>query len=120
VRTDGEGAFRAEFPNPGASLRPGASVRVRLRTPGGEAALVVPLRALNDGPDGPFVRVVGAAHVIETRAVTIDDGPDGFAVVTGGLRAGEQVVVGGATALRDGLAVAPRPANVVSAGLGVR
>ncbi len=107
VRLDGERTLRAEFPNPGATLRPGDPVRVRLRAAVGEEALVVPRRALHEGPEGAVARVVAAGGVVETRRVTLGERVGDLVGIAAGLAAGERVVVGGAAGLPDGAAVTP-------------
>ena len=50
---------RAELPNPDATLRPGQFVRLTLEGAMRPNAIVVPQRAVMDGPQGKFVYVAG-------------------------------------------------------------
>jgi membrane fusion protein (multidrug efflux system) len=103
------GAFDAQavLPNPDTALRPGQFVRVILEGPGRPDAIVVPQRAVMDGPQGKFVFVVGKGEkgndVALPRPVTVSDWVqfDGQQqwVVDSGLKPGDLVVVDGTAKL---------------------
>jgi membrane fusion protein (multidrug efflux system) len=86
---------RAEIPNPKGALRPGQFVRVTLKGATRPNAVTVPQRALQEGPQGKFVYVVGADGKAEVRPVQVGDwaGEDWF--VNSGLKPGDRVIVDG-------------------------
>ena len=101
------GAFdaRAELPNADATLRPGQFVRVILEGATRPNAIVVPQRAVMDGPQGKFVFVTGKGgpdgktDVALPRPVTVGewvtvDGQQLW-IIESGLKAGDVVVIDG-------------------------
>ncbi|MFO1505970.1 MAG: efflux RND transporter periplasmic adaptor subunit [Lysobacterales bacterium] len=103
--TTGTIRLRAEFANAGHALWPGQLVSVSVTIGHDPQAIVVPNRAVQDGPDGRYVFVVGANGHVEQRVVTVDRVEDGNAVVAKGLAAGETVVLDGQSRLQDGTTV---------------
>ncbi len=103
---------RAIFPNPEGTLLPGLFVRLVIRGVTLPDAIVIPNRAIGQGPQGPFVFVVGANDTAEVRPIRL--GPElaqGWAVQDG-LRGGERIVVDGVIRVRSGAAVRPMPVEV--------
>jgi multidrug efflux system membrane fusion protein len=101
--------LKAIFPNPGRTLWPNQFVKTRLRLAVRKGALVVPAAAVQRGPQGTFVYVVGDDGArAELRAVTIEriEGED--AIVAKGLVPGDKVVREGQSQLRPGAAVTVR------------
>ncbi|MDO9071844.1 MAG: efflux RND transporter periplasmic adaptor subunit [Rubrivivax sp.] len=93
--TSGQVTLRAEVPNAEALLLPGQYVRVRLsqaELPGG---VLLPQQAVTRTQQGDTVLVVGEGNKPAPRPVQIRSGQDGQWVVTGGLQAGERVIVDG-------------------------
>jgi hypothetical protein len=76
-------------------------------------AAVVPAQAVQTGPAGQFVFVVGGDRTVSVRPVTLDYVEGGLAAVAG-VDIGARVVVEGAQNLRPGSLVteAARPATV--------
>jgi membrane fusion protein (multidrug efflux system) len=103
------GAFDAQaaLPNADLALRPGQFVRVILEGAGRSDAIVVPQRAVMDGPQGKFVFVAGKGEkgndVALPRPVTVSDWVqlDGQQqwIVESGLKPGDLVVVDGTAKL---------------------
>lgn len=93
---------RAVFANPDEHLRPGQFVRVRLLLEVIEKAARIPAEAVVQGPEGPSVFVVDSEAVAHRRTVELGPVIDGRQVVTGGLAAGNRLVVNGQVALRGG------------------
>jgi len=104
------GAFdaRAELPNADAALRPGQFVRVVLEGATRPNTIVVPQRAVMDGPQGKFVFVTGKGQDGKTdvalpRPVTVGDWVelDGQQqwIVESGLKPGDVIVVDGTAKL---------------------
>ncbi len=97
--------------DPDGRLLPGASARAEIDLPAGAPALAVSRDALLRQPDGGhhlFVVETGeAGPVARQRSVRVLRERGDRVAVDGELKAGEQVVVRGNEALRDGQAVEP-------------
>jgi multidrug efflux system membrane fusion protein len=104
--TTGTIAAKAEVANADGALWPGQYVDVALTLAMHMGATAVPLVAVQEGQDGPFVWLVDGAGKAKRQAVAtgIADGAD--VEITHGLAAGDQVVVEGQLRLRDGVPVA--------------
>lgn len=99
------GAFdaRALVPNPDQALRPGQFVRVIVAGSERPNAVVLPQRAVMEGPQGKFVYVAGKSaegkDVAVPRPVAVGDWvelkDERLWLIESGLKAGEQVVVEG-------------------------
>jgi multidrug efflux system membrane fusion protein len=103
--------LRAEFPNAEHRLWPGQLVSTTLTLGHDPNAVVVPARAVQNGPDGAYVFVVRNDHTAEQRNVTVARVVAGEAVVEKGLAAGEAVVVDGQSRVEDKAAVKVMPAS---------
>jgi membrane fusion protein (multidrug efflux system) len=104
---------RAIFPNPEGRLLPGQFIRIAVRGISLPNAIVIPKKAVSQGPQGPFVYVVddkGTAQICPIRLGR--DVEDGWNIEEG-LQGGERVVVGGLMRVRPGapvrIAAAPAP-----------
>jgi len=86
--------LRAQFANEDAVLWPGQFVNVSLQLYERPDAIVVPSQALQTGPDGQYVYVIGEELVAEVRKVTVDR-TDGDRAIVSGLKKGERVVTRG-------------------------
>ena len=104
--TTGTIKLKATFPNAQHRLWPGGFVSVRLRTEVVRDAIVVPPAAIQRGPRGPYVFVIGSDNTAKRQQVTVGYEDEAASIVTGGLKAGETVVVDGASRLADGTKVA--------------
>jgi multidrug efflux system membrane fusion protein len=105
--------LKALFPNLQRRLWPGTFVNVELTTSMAKAALTVPADAVQQGPQGAFIYVVGADGKAEVRPVQAGQQRRDVAVITQGLNPGETVVVQGQYRLTAGVAVVPsKPADV--------
>jgi membrane fusion protein, multidrug efflux system len=96
---------RASVANPKGTLRPNQFVRVRVGGAIRPGAIIVPQRAVQQGPKGHFVWVLDASGKAENRPVTVGDWHGDGWFINEGLRAGEMVVVDGALGLTPGAAV---------------
>ena len=96
---------RVSVDNPRGILRPNQYVRVRVVGATRTGAILVPRRAVQQGPKGHFVWVVDADSKVESRPVTVGrwHGEDWF--IDEGLAPGERVVVDGALMLTSGAQV---------------
>lgn len=101
--------IRASVENPKGVLRPNQYVRVRLKGATRPHAILVPQAAVQQGPKGHFVWVVGTDGKVDQRPVVVGDwhGADWF--IFEGLSAGDRVVVEGTLALRPDLPVVVKP-----------
>jgi membrane fusion protein, multidrug efflux system len=97
--------LKAMFPNKQRRLWPGTFVNVRLVTSTEHDALTVPLDAIQQGPQGQFVFVVGPDNKVAVRPVSVRQTFAAEALVTHGLSAEESVVVRGQYRLSPGTPV---------------
>jgi len=86
---------RAEIPNPKGVLRAGQFVRVTLKGAVRPNAVVLPQRAVLEGPQGKFVYVVGAGSKAEPRPVQVGEWTGDDWIIQSGLKAGDRVIVDG-------------------------
>jgi multidrug efflux system membrane fusion protein len=98
--------LKAEFPNADLQLWPGQFVNVRLLVETMNRAVVIPTAAVQRGPNGPFVYVVGEDRAVAVRTVTVSLQDDTQAVVTTGVKPQERVVTTGFARISDGTQVA--------------
>jgi len=100
--------LKAVFPNEDNALFPNQFVNVRLLLDVKNEAVLVPLAAIQRGPQGTFVYVVKADNTVEARPVTVGPTTASDASIEKGLAAAEQVVVDGVDKLRPGSTVQVR------------
>jgi multidrug efflux system membrane fusion protein len=103
--TTGTIRLRGEFANKERLLWPGQLVRVRLVLGSDANAVVVPDRAVQNGPEGAYVFVVSSDQRAEQRNVDVARIVDGDAVVSKGLATGETVVLDGQSRVENGAAL---------------
>ena len=101
--------LRATFANPQGSLRPNQYVRARLKGATRPHAILVPQSAVQQGGKGHFVWIIDKDNKAENRPVTPGDWYGDQWFINSGLKAGEQVVVGGALRVRAGAPVKATP-----------
>ena len=97
--------LKAEFPNQQRQLWPGTFVNVRLVLSTQHDALTVPLDAVQQGPQGQVVFVVGPDHKVALRPVSMRQSFNGVALIDKGLNAGDTVVIRGQYRLSPGTLV---------------
>ncbi len=107
----GSVSLRALFPNPRHEILPGAFVRIRFPEAVADGAIRVPQRAVQAGPQGQFVMVVGADGKVAPRPVKTDGMSGGDFIIAEGLKGGEKVIVNGLQKAKPGTAVKPVPWN---------
>ena len=98
--------LKAIFPNRHRQLWPGMFVNIRLVTKVQDDGLTVPLDAVQQGPQGQFIFVVGRDHKVSMQPVSVRETLNGEALIDKGLKAGEMVVVRGQYRLTPGTMVA--------------
>ncbi|HVR63622.1 MAG TPA: efflux RND transporter periplasmic adaptor subunit [Polyangia bacterium] len=103
--------LKAIFPNPPKpqyALWPNQFVKARLRLAMRKGVLVIPAVAVQRGPQGTFVYVVGSDEKAAVRPITIDVLQGDDALLAKGVQPGEAVVIEGQNQLRPGARVAMR------------
>ncbi len=100
--TTGTIKLKATFPNANHRLWPGGFVSVRLQTDVARNAVVVPPSAVQRGPRGPYVFVVGGDNTAKRQPVTVGYEDEATSVIASGLNANQKVVIDGASRLSDG------------------
>jgi membrane fusion protein (multidrug efflux system) len=93
--SSGQVTLRAALPNPDGLLLPGMYVRVRLQQAEMAGGVLLPQQAVTRGSGGDSVLVVGADNKPIPRPIKIASAQGNQWLVTGGLQAGEQVIVAG-------------------------
>jgi membrane fusion protein (multidrug efflux system) len=104
--------LQALFPNPDGLLRPGQYARVRMRRPSaGASTLAVKESAIIQMQGTASLAVVGPDNRVHLRKVEIGPSAGALRILTGGVTAGERVVVEGVQKVSDGQLVAPQAAT---------
>ena len=110
--------IRASVDNPKGMLRPNQYVRVRLKGAIRPNAILLPQAAIQQGPKGHFVWVVGKDGRVDLRPVVVGEWHENDWFIFEGLHAGEQVVVEGTLSLRPDMPVTVKPYLRESAAAG--
>jgi multidrug efflux system membrane fusion protein len=97
--------LKATFDNADQRLWPGAFVNTRIQVAVLRDVTVLPLVAVQRGPDGPFAFVVKDDSTVEQRPLMLGTIAGQQAVVQRGIRPGERAVTSGALRLVNGSAV---------------
>jgi len=116
LRTEtGSRQTRITFPNPQRTLLPGQFVKVRFTGDTKTDAILIPQRAVLQGPQGPFVYVVNQDERIEIRDVTASDWKGDQWFIDRGLNQGDRVVVNGLMKIGPGAPVKAVPWGATNA-----
>ena len=107
--TSGTVRVRAVFDNTDGRLMPGQFARLRMGQAQASSSLLINERAVGTDQDKRFVMVVGPDNKAAYREVTLGPSVNGLRMVTGGLKAGERIVVNGLHRVRPGTLLAPQP-----------
>jgi multidrug efflux system membrane fusion protein len=94
--------LKATFANNQQRLWPGQFVNVVMTLTTQANALVLPAQAVQTGQQGRYVFVVKPDQTVELRAVEVQRTAGEKAIIAGGLKAGETVVLDGQLRLRPG------------------
>ncbi len=105
IQATGTIQLRADFPNAQRRLWPGELVNVRLLLTKRPNGLTIPAPAIQQGPNGSYVWVVGPDGTAQIRSVTVGQTSDGQALIDAGLKADETVVTAGQYRLSPGALV---------------
>lgn len=101
--------LKATFKNPDRVLWPNEFVKARLVVTTKKGAIVVPAAAIQRGPSGVFVYVVGDDGTAQPRPCEVETTQGEIAIIAKGVRAGERVITDGQSQLAPGSRVAARP-----------
>ncbi|MDP3329761.1 efflux RND transporter periplasmic adaptor subunit [Parvibaculum sp.] len=101
---------RAVFDNEDGSLLPGQFARLRMGQAHSRPVLAITERAVGIDQDKKFVLVVDSDNRVAYREVTLGEALGPLREVTGGLAAGERIVVNGLQRVRPGDLVEPQSA----------
>jgi multidrug efflux system membrane fusion protein len=93
--TTGTIRLRAQFDNVDAALWPGQFVNVSVRLYDQANALVIPSEAVQTGPNGQYVYVIGPEQLAEVRRISVQRAEGDRTIVAQGLAKGELVVTRG-------------------------
>ncbi len=115
----GSVTLRAKFPNPDDTLLPGMYVRAVLEQAVNQSAILVPQQGVtHDAKGGAVAMVVGKDGKAEMRQLQADRVIGDKWLVTGGLAAGDQVIVEGLNKVGPGMRVKPTEVKLPSVGPG--
>jgi membrane fusion protein (multidrug efflux system) len=115
-QSTGSITLRAIFPNPKQVLLPGMFVRAILEEGINEQAILVPQRGVTRNPKGEaMVMIVGAEEKVEPRVITVMRTVGDNWLVSGGLKAGDRVILEGLQRARPGTPVKAVPFGVPAA-----
>lgn len=107
--TTGSVIVRALFPNPDHMLLPGMFVRATLSDGVAPQGLLVPQRGVTRDQRGdPTVLMLTPDNKVELRVIKTDRAIGNQWLVTGGLKAGDRVIVEGVQRVRPGVVVNPQ------------
>jgi RND family efflux transporter MFP subunit len=105
--------IRGKIANPTRDLLPGFFVRIRLPMErGAQNALLVPDRALQEDQGGRYLLVVNKDSIVEKHYVQLGERLGGLRVITSGITADDQVVVGDLWRASPGSKVTPQPTTI--------
>ena len=105
---------RVTVPNPERVLLPGQFVKVRFKGSVKNDVMLVPQRAVQQGPTGSVVYALGAGDKVEVRDVKATGWQGSQWLIEEGLRQGDRVIVSGMQRLAPGAQV--KPVAVASGG----
>jgi multidrug efflux system membrane fusion protein len=105
--TTGTYKLKATFSNDNNILFPNQFVNVHLLVDTKRNLTVVPVTAIERGPQGTYVYAVDHNNVAKIRSVTIAQSTDESAGLSSGVNPGDTVVIDGQDKLQDGTQVSP-------------
>jgi membrane fusion protein, multidrug efflux system len=103
--TTGTIHLKVIFPNKEERLWPGEFVSARVLVRTARHVLTVPAEALQRGPDGLYVYVIGPDSKVEARTLKVGYNDEEVAIVEGGLSEGERVATSNFYRLQPGALV---------------
>jgi multidrug efflux system membrane fusion protein len=108
--TTGTYKLKAVFDNGDNILFPNQFVNTHLLVDTKRNLSLIPLAAIQRGPQGTYVYVVGEGNIVKVQPVTVAQTTAGTVGISDGLHAGQVVVTDGQDKLQDGTKVIPSTA----------
>ena len=105
--TTGTYKLKSIFNNEDNALFPNQFVNIHLLVDTKHDLTIVPTSAIQRGPQGTYVYAVGSDNTVKIRTVTIAQTTGNSIGLSGGLNAGDVVVIDGQDKLQDGSKVTP-------------
>ena len=102
LQTTGTIQLKADFPNTAHMLWPGELINARLLLETRHNGISIASSAVQQGPNGAYVYVVGPDRTVQMRPVTVSQISDGQALIDSGLKPNETVVLEGQYRLEPG------------------
>lgn len=113
--TTGTYKLKAIFNNNDSSLFPNQFVNTHLLVDTKHNLSLIPLAAVQRGPQGTYVYVVENGNTVKIHNITVAQTTAGTVGITAGLQPGDVVVTDGQDKLQDGTKVIPNQAPAASA-----
>jgi membrane fusion protein, multidrug efflux system len=113
--TTGTYKLKAVFDNQDNALFPNQFVNIHLLVDTRKNLTLIPVPAIQRGPQGTYVYLVGQGNVATIRPITIAQTTGDTAGLTAGLKQGDVVVIDGQDKLQDGSKVVPSTAPAADA-----
>ena len=113
--TTGTYKLKAVFSNDDNILFPNQFVNTHLLVDTRHNITLAPLAAIQRGPQGTYVYVVGSDNTVKLQNVTVAQTTGSTVGITAGLNGGQMVVTDGQDKLQDGTKVVPNTAPVPGA-----
>lgn len=114
--TTGTVGFRFRFDNPDRRILPGQFLRAQI-TLGATRAILVPQIATSRGGDGVLTAFVAEGGTARKVALSANGTWQNAWIVTGGVEAGQELILDGLKNLRDGAAITTVPVTIDATGL---
>lgn len=115
----GNVTLRAVVPNPDRMLLPGMYVRAELPVAVDDAAILIPQSAVSRNTKGEAtVKLVGADDKIVEKTIQTSEASGSQWIVTGGLQAGDRLVVDGGSRVRSGQPVSVQMMDAPASAAG--
>lgn len=105
--TTGTYKLKATFDNKDSALFPNQFVNIHLLVDTRKGLTLVPVPAIQRGPQGTYVYAVGQGNVASIRPITIAQTTGDVAGLSSGLKPGDVVVTDGQDKLQDGSKIIP-------------
>jgi multidrug efflux system membrane fusion protein len=102
LQTTGTIQLKADFPNTAHMLWPGELINASLLLETRHDGLSIASSAVQQGPNGSYVYVIGPDRTVQMRPVTVAQINEGQALIDSGLKSNENVVLEGQYRLQPG------------------
>jgi membrane fusion protein (multidrug efflux system) len=110
--TTGTILLEAQFPNPGAVVRPGQFAKVRAAATVKSGVVLVAQRSVQENQGITSVLVVKPDNSAEMRVVKVADRVGDLVIIDSGVKPGERIIVEGMQRVRPGMKVKPEAVSL--------